>query len=48
MSKLPGDLVEEVGLRLGQVHLLQNGDLLGDAPAEMGTQRKIFIYLGFL
>ena len=38
LPQLPGAADEEVGLRLAQVHLLQDGDLLGDEAAPMGSQ----------
>ena len=40
LPQLPGAAAEEVGLRLGEMHLLQDWDLLGHQAAQMGTQRK--------
>ena len=40
LPELSGVAAEEVGLWLGEVHLLQDGDLLGHQAAQMGSQRK--------
>ena len=40
LPELPGAAAEEVGLRLGEVHLLQDGDMLGHQAAQMGAKRK--------
>ena len=37
LSELPGVAAEEVGLRLGEVHLLQDWDMLGHPAAQMGS-----------
>ena len=40
MSQLSGHLVEEVGLRLGPLFVLQDGDLLGHKTTQMGAKRE--------
>ena len=51
LPELRGAAAQEVGLRLGEVHLLQDGDMLGHQAAQMGAERKrlynssIYIYL---
>ena len=37
LSELSGVAAEEVGLWLGEVHLLQDWDMLGHQAAQMGT-----------
>ena len=38
LPELPGAADAQVGLRLAQVHLLQDRDLLGDTAATMGSK----------
>ena len=40
LPQLPGVAAEEVGLRLGEVHLLPDRDMLGHQTTQMGTQCK--------
>ena len=51
LPELRGAAAKEVGLWLGEVHLLQDGDMLGHQATQMGAKRKrlynssIYIYL---